>query len=57
MEYQIIISITVSRPINQSINQYSFIRLRHDKMHANNSKQKDNRVSKKKAGLENKPKN
>ena len=31
--------------------------LRHDKMQANNSKQKGNAVSKKKAGLENKPEN
>jgi len=40
--------------INQSIN----IRLlRHDKTQANNSKQKGCTVSKKKAGLENKPEN
>jgi len=43
---------------NQSTDQSINIRLlRHDKMQANNSKQKDNTVSKKKAGLENKPKN
>jgi len=36
-------------PINQSINIRS---LWHDKMQANNSKQKGNTVSKKKAGLE-----
>ena len=41
-------------PTNQPIN----IRLlRHDKMQANNSKQKVNTVSKKKAALENKPEN
>jgi len=44
--------------INQSINQSINIRLlRHDKMQANNSKQKGNTVSKKKAGLENKLEN
>jgi len=31
--------------------------LRHDKMQANDSKQKDNTISKKKAGLENNPEN
>ena len=36
---------------------FRLLGLRHDKMQANNSKQKGNIVSKKKAGLENKPKN
>jgi len=50
------LALTVScfRRRKQSIN----IRLlRHDKMQANNSKQKGNAVSKKKACLDNKPKN
>jgi len=45
---------TQTQSINQSIN----IRLlRHDKMQANNRKQKGNTVSKKKAGIENKSEN
>jgi len=45
-------------PLSFLINQSISIRLlRHDKMQANNSKQKGNTVSKKKAGLENKPEN
>ena len=44
--------------INQAISQSINIRLlRRGKMQANNSKQKGNTVSKKKAGLENKPEN
>jgi len=49
---------TQTHSIIQSINQSINIRLlRHDKMQVNNSKQKDNTVSKKKAGLENKSEN
>jgi len=49
---------TLPARANQSINQPINIRLlRHDKMQANNRKQKGNTVSKKKACLDDKPKN
>ena len=50
--------LAISQLINQSINQSINIRLlRQDKIQTNNSKQKGNTVSKKKARLDDKPEN